>query len=79
MDAYELLVATEKALGDAHLYNTHMQLIEERTLIKEQLQHHGRKATELERLLKQHNEQRRDYERYEQREALRKEVRDFAG
>lgn len=35
MDQYELLVATEKAIGDASLYETHQKLIERRNATKE--------------------------------------------
>lgn len=35
MDQYELLVATEKAIGDASLYETHQKLIEKRNMAKE--------------------------------------------
>jgi hypothetical protein len=30
MDPYELLVATQKAIGDAHLYTQHQRLIQQR-------------------------------------------------
>jgi hypothetical protein len=36
MDQYELLVATEKAIGDASLYETHQTLNQKRELVKEQ-------------------------------------------
>jgi hypothetical protein len=35
LDPYELLVATEKAIGDASLYDMHQQLIEKRNLEKQ--------------------------------------------
>jgi hypothetical protein len=35
MNQYELLVATEKAIGDASLYETHQQLNQKRELVKE--------------------------------------------
>lgn len=35
MDQYELLVATEKAIGDASLHETHMQLIDKRVEVKQ--------------------------------------------
>jgi hypothetical protein len=35
MDQYELLVATEKAIGDASLYQTHQSLNQKRELVKE--------------------------------------------
>jgi hypothetical protein len=35
MDQFELLVATEKAIGDASLYETHQQLNQKRELVKE--------------------------------------------
>ena len=38
MDSFELLVATQKALGDSHLYTTHQELIAERKAIKEKQQ-----------------------------------------
>ena len=34
MDAYELLQATQKAIGDAHLYDQHKQLIDKREVAK---------------------------------------------
>jgi hypothetical protein len=38
MDAYELLVATEKALGDSKLYTTHMELIQDCKKVQEEQQ-----------------------------------------
>jgi hypothetical protein len=35
LDAYELLLATEKAIGDASLYNTHQELITKREGVKQ--------------------------------------------
>jgi hypothetical protein len=35
LDHHELLVATEKAIGDASLYETHQKLIQKRDAIKE--------------------------------------------
>jgi hypothetical protein len=35
MDAYELLVATEKALGDSKLYTTHMELIQDCKVVQD--------------------------------------------
>lgn len=35
MDQYELLVATEKAIGDASLYETHQKLIAQRNTVKD--------------------------------------------
>jgi hypothetical protein len=35
MDQYQLLVATEKAIGDASLYKTHQRLNQKRELVKE--------------------------------------------
>ncbi|KAJ9528286.1 hypothetical protein QJQ45_014268, partial [Haematococcus lacustris] len=35
MDAYELLIATEKAMGDCQMYNQHQKLIADRIAVKE--------------------------------------------
>jgi hypothetical protein len=34
MDPYELLIATEKAIGDSSLHDTHLALIEKRNGMK---------------------------------------------
>ncbi|GLC34495.1 hypothetical protein PLESTB_001255100 [Pleodorina starrii] len=75
MDQYELLTATLMAVGDASLYEQHQQLIQLRKDEVQQTAERNAAVTRLEKLKNEHERQRRDYERFQQREKLLEEAR----
>ncbi|KAJ9528452.1 hypothetical protein QJQ45_020348, partial [Haematococcus lacustris] len=75
MDAYELLIATEKAMGDCQMYNQHQKLIADRIAVKELQQNRQRQANTVQQLKAQQEADGREYQRYMQREKLREEAK----
>ncbi|WIA11591.1 hypothetical protein OEZ85_011696 [Tetradesmus obliquus] len=74
MDQYELLVATEKAIGDASLHETHMALNEKRQLVKERQNAADASARRHEQLVGENQKLERDYERFKRRRNLQERV-----
>jgi len=70
----QLLVETEKALGDAHLYKLHQELIEVRNSFKEDKQTLDTWSSELTKLKDKNKELERDVERFKKREELMEKV-----
>ncbi|KAG2448839.1 hypothetical protein HYH02_006190 [Chlamydomonas schloesseri] len=75
MDKYQLLAATEKALGDSSLYDQHRQLVELRKEEKIATAERDKSSAMLEKLKAQQAQQQREYERFSQRQQLTKEAR----
>lgn len=77
MDSYQLLEATQRALGDATLHGQHRRLVtlsgEERVAASE----HKACDERLSKLRTEQERQRRDYERFQAREKLLKEAGAF--
>ncbi|WIA31719.1 hypothetical protein OEZ86_002595 [Tetradesmus obliquus] len=74
MDQYELLVATEKAIGDASLHQTHLALNEKRQLVKERQNAADASARRHEQLVGENQKLERDYERFKRRRNLQERV-----
>eukprot|EP00198_Chlamydomonas_reinhardtii_P001035 XP_001690370.1 structural maintenance of chromosomes protein 5B [Chlamydomonas reinhardtii] len=70
MDKYELLAATEKALGDASLHDQHQKLVVLRKEEKIATAERDKTGTQLEKLKGVQAQQQREYERYSQRQEL---------
>eukprot|EP00117_Sycon_ciliatum_P034082 scpid19614/ scgid4000/ Structural maintenance of chromosomes protein 5; Protein expressed in male leptotene and zygotene spermatocytes 453 len=73
----ELLKATEKAVGDASMFNNHEQLIELRKREKDLQVKACRNTEELDRLRHQNSLLDRDVQRYQERQQFMLQVRDL--
>ncbi|KAF6257582.1 hypothetical protein COO60DRAFT_1219288 [Scenedesmus sp. NREL 46B-D3] len=74
MDQFELLVATEKAIGDSSLYETHQALNQKRELVKERQNAADASARRHEQLVAENQKLERDYERFRRRRNLQERV-----
>eukprot|EP00877_Chromochloris_zofingiensis_P011380 jgi/Chrzof1/6496/Cz18g13140.t1 len=70
MDPYELLIATEKAIGDASLFHKHEQLIHHRMKVKEGVMTYDALKKQYNKLVDENQKLERDYERFRRREEL---------
>eukprot|EP00873_Tetraselmis_striata_P002062 jgi/Tetstr1/422326/TSEL_013169.t1 len=70
----QLLVETERALGDAHLYDLHMELIKERKELKGSQDTMDSYARQLEKHRQANEGIERDVERFEKREQLLEQI-----
>ncbi|GFR42391.1 hypothetical protein Agub_g3263 [Astrephomene gubernaculifera] len=75
MDKYQLLAATEKALGDSSLHDQHQRLKQLRQEEKQAAADRGSTATRLTKLQADQERQERDYQRFQERERLLGEAR----
>ncbi|GIL71967.1 hypothetical protein Vretimale_599 [Volvox reticuliferus] len=75
MDQYELLGATLMAVGDASMHEQHQLLIGLRKEEKQQIADLATATTRMQKLEAEQERQRRDYERFQQREKLLEEAR----
>ncbi|GLI64044.1 hypothetical protein VaNZ11_007205 [Volvox africanus] len=75
MDQYELLGATLKAVGDASMHEQHQLLIRLRKEEKQQIADLATATSRMQKLEAEQERQRRDFERFQQREKLLAEAR----
>ncbi|GAX85393.1 hypothetical protein CEUSTIGMA_g12809.t1 [Chlamydomonas eustigma] len=74
MTPCQLLEATEKAIGDAELHGMHLKLIELKRKYKQDKEVWENNERTLQKFRLEHAKQHRDYERFEAREGLKKEI-----
>eukprot|EP00775_Hariotina_reticulata_P010125 gene10125-10283_t len=70
LDHHELLVATEKAIGDASLYETHQKLIQQRDAIKEHNLLLVAEQQRLEQLTAENARMEREYQRFKKKKMI---------
>ncbi|MEW5302675.1 MAG: hypothetical protein WDW36_005436 [Sanguina aurantia] len=74
MNPFQLLIETEKAIGDSALYNQHMQLIDLRKDIAIQTVECNSLSKKLKGLQEEHRKQQVAYDRFQERETLLREA-----
>eukprot|EP00878_Enallax_costatus_P017303 GHUV01018171.1.p1 GENE.GHUV01018171.1~~GHUV01018171.1.p1 ORF type:complete len:959 (+),score=392.27 GHUV01018171.1:54-2930(+) len=74
MDQYELLVATEKAIGDASLFETHQKLIAQRNTAKDKEAVLKTAERKHEQLVQENQRLERDYERHNKKKKLQDRI-----